>query len=119
MLHEDESSTGFQHASDLLQGFMWVVNRTQHRCRYYGIGRFISQALRQAHGSPGSMAGAKGLPQPIVVFEIFDEVTEHASALLTAAVGMSVDGSGRLPGSQRSGAKSMPGSHSLKISNLH
>ncbi len=60
-----------------------------------GIGhRAFDQALRQALASPATMAGGKGLPQPVVVFQIFDEVTEHAGALQTSAVGMMVNGSG-------------------------
>lgn len=60
-----------------------------------GVGhRAFDQALRQALASPATMAGGKGLPQPVVVFQIFDEVTEHAGALQTSAVGMMVDGSG-------------------------
>jgi hypothetical protein len=40
------------------------------------------------------MAAGKGLPQPVIVFQIFDEATEHAGALQTSTVGMMVDGSG-------------------------
>jgi superfamily II DNA or RNA helicase len=57
-----------------------------------GVGhRAFDQALRQALASVASMTGVKGLPQPVVVFQIFDEVTEHAGALQTSTVGMTVD----------------------------
>ena len=58
-----------------------------------GVGhRAFDQALRQALASGASMAGVRGLPQPVVAFQIFDEVTEHTSALQTSAVGVTVGG---------------------------
>jgi hypothetical protein len=58
-----------------------------------GIGhRAFDQALRQALASAASMAGVRGLLHPVVVFQIFDEVTEHTSALQTSAVGVTVGG---------------------------
>jgi hypothetical protein len=57
-----------------------------------GVGhRAFDQALRQALESPASLAGIRGIGLPIVLFQIYDQVTEHSGTLQSFAAGVSVD----------------------------
>ena len=41
--------------------------------------------------SPSSLASVRGLPLPIILFQIFDEVTEHAGTLQSFTAGVTVN----------------------------
>ena len=57
-----------------------------------GIGhRAFDQAIRQALHSPGALACVRGLKNPGVIFQIYDEVTEHSGTLQAFTVGVIVD----------------------------
>jgi superfamily II DNA or RNA helicase len=57
-----------------------------------GVGhRAFDQAIRQALESPVSIAPVRELPLPTIVFQVFDQVTEHTGALQTSAVAIMVD----------------------------
>jgi hypothetical protein len=57
-----------------------------------GVGhRAFDQAIRQALESPVRIAAIRDLPQPTIIFQVFDQVTEHAAALQNSTVAISVD----------------------------
>jgi hypothetical protein len=69
-----------------------VFSRSDRGEDVIGVGhRAFDQAIRQALESPVSMAAIRELPGPTIVFQIFDQVTEHAGALQTSAVAITVD----------------------------
>jgi len=64
-----------------------VFSRSGRGNDVIGVGhRAFDQAIRQALESPVTMAAIRELPCPTVVFQIFDQVTEHAGALQNSAV---------------------------------
>jgi hypothetical protein len=69
-----------------------VFSRSERGEDVIGVGhRAFDQGIRQALESPVSMAAIRELPRPTIVFQIFDQVTEHAGALQTSAVAITVD----------------------------
>ena len=69
-----------------------VFSRSGHGADVIGVGhRAFDQAIRQALESPASMAEIRELPLPTIVFQIFDQVTEHSGALQTSAVAVAID----------------------------
>ena len=69
-----------------------VFSRSGQGADVIGVGhRAFDQAIRQALESPASIAEIRELPLPTIVFQIFDQVTEHSGALQTSAVAVAVD----------------------------
>ena len=69
-----------------------VFSRTQKGADLVGVGhRAFDQAVRQALESPASLAAVRGLVLPTVVFQLYDQVTEHVGALQTSIVAVVVD----------------------------
>ncbi len=69
-----------------------VFSRSQRGDDVIGVGhRAFDQAIRQALESSVSLAAVRGLTLPTVVFQIHDQVTEHAGALQTSTVAVMVD----------------------------
>jgi hypothetical protein len=69
-----------------------VFSRSRFEVDVIGVGhRAFDQALRQALESPSSLASVRGLPLPIILFQIFDEVTEHAGTLQSFTAGVTVN----------------------------
>jgi len=69
-----------------------VFSRSGRGNDVIGVGhRAFDQAIRQALESPVSIAAIRELPQPTVVFQVYDQVTEHAAALQNSAVAIMVD----------------------------
>ena len=53
--------------------------------------RAFDQAIRQALESPANLASIRGLPLPIVLFQIYDQVTEHSGPLQSFTSGVTVN----------------------------
>jgi hypothetical protein len=69
-----------------------VFSRSGRGNDVIGIGhRAFDQAISQALKSPVSIAAIRELPQPTILFQVFDQVTEHAGALQNSAVATTVD----------------------------
>jgi len=69
-----------------------VFSRSGRGNDVIGVGhRAFDQAIRQALESPGSITAIRELHHPTIVFQIFDQVTEHASTLQNSAVAITVD----------------------------
>ncbi len=69
-----------------------AFSRSRRDVDVIGIGhRAFDQALRQAVESPSSLAAVRGLSLPIILFQIFDEVTEHAGTLQSFTAGVTIN----------------------------
>jgi ERCC4-related helicase len=69
-----------------------VFSRSKQAGDVIGVGhRAFDQAIRQALESPASLASIRSLALPIVLFQIYDQVTEHAGTLQAFTAGVTVD----------------------------
>jgi superfamily II DNA or RNA helicase len=71
-----------------------VFSRSNRREDVIGVGhRAFDQAVRQALESAASLAAVRGLALPTVLFQIYDEVTEHSGPLQSFTAGVTVNSS--------------------------